>query len=156
MKKFMRGRTAYTISEIYEAYKLNKFIFNNEKFDSINNIWDDDKRMLFLESIFKNFPVKPMVLQHIKPNNLNRHKAMLNIIYGGEYINSIMCFYDGIFSLTLNFSQDGFGDPKLNGLNIEKIKKLPYHINNFWQYKIPCHLFYDDLNEKEIRYICNI
>lgn len=135
MDRLNRNSNNINIASFWENYKLEKYNFEPE-YQRRGDVWNESKKSFLIDTIFKNFPMPPIFLhQHI---NNNTGSTVYEVIDGKQRLQSIIEFIQGKIALPDNFSEDTFGNEKLNGMKFSDLdspdtseyKKL------FWRYNI--------------------
>ena len=146
MRTLGRESNTITISVFYENYLLNKYNFDPAC--QRKSVWNEERESFLIDSIMKNFSIPPIFL-HQKINDENG-KTIYDVIDGKQRLTSIIKFIENKIPLPDDYSDDDFGDERLNGLKFEDLKDdLSEYKKNFWRYNIPVE-YIDTEDEKTI------
>lgn len=136
--KYKRESTTTTVSIFYEQYQLNKYNFD-PPYQRDYNVWGEDQKSFFLDTIFKNFPCPPIFLQQ----NIDQKTGKTNydVIDGKQRLTTIINFINGEVKLPLTFSKDEYGKKNMDGLSFIDLQELSNkdievadYISIFWSY----------------------
>lgn len=110
-----------SISEFYENYKLNKYIFSS-KLNQINR-WSSKRKNLLIYSIFKNYPINTIIMY---PTVNSKNQTIFSIIDGNQRLQIILEFINkNLLKQHIHFQRNN------------------QNIKNFWTYKLQIEYFYD-------------
>lgn len=147
MNILVRRSNNINIAQFWENVQLEKYNFD-PAYQRSGDVWASNKKAFLLDSILKNFPMPPIFLhEHIDDGT---GKTIFDVIDGKQRLTSIISFINNEISLPDNFSEDGFGDEKLNGLKFSDLDKesLKEWKKAFWRYEITIE--YVDTDQIEI------
>lgn len=129
-----RNSTKINIATFWENHKLEKYNYS-PKYQRSGDVWSDEKKSFLIDSILKNFPIPPIFLhQKISSDG----KTSYDVIDGKQRLTSIIEFLENKISLPSNFSEDSFGDEKLNELLFSDLNKDEFTEwkKAFWRYEL--------------------
>lgn len=129
-----RNSTKINIATFWENHKLKKYNYSPE-YQRSGDVWSDEKKSFLIDSILKNFPIPPIFLhQKISSDG----KTSYDVIDGKQRLTSIIEFLENKIPLPSNFSEDSFGDEKLNELLFSDLNKDEFTEwkKAFWRYEL--------------------
>lgn len=135
MKNFGRHTTNFTIANIWEFYKYDKFKFN-PPYQRNGDVWNEDKQSFLIDSIIKNFPLPPIFLHEYIDSETGR--TCYDVIDGKQRLQTIIKFIEGNLSLPLDCSLDGFVTENVDGKRFNEFigDELSSLKKSFWQYEL--------------------
>lgn len=149
-KFFERNSTKLTVSEFYDNYTLKKYNFD-ASYQRKSDVWSEDKKSFFIDSILKNYPVPAIFMRPIVDNN---GKTKYDIVDGKQRLQAIISFIEGDISLTTYFAEDRFLDEQsrqlaenISGKKFEDIKNEKGsgdYVKQFWTYTLQIEYLYED------------
>jgi hypothetical protein len=147
MDRLNRSSNNINVASFWENFQLKKYNFD-PAYQRRGDVWLDNKKSFLIDTIFKNFPMPPIFLhQHIDDKT---GKTIYDVIDGKQRLQSIVDFINNKIPLPKNFSEDYFGDEKLNGFYFKDLDR-PDFIEikkSFWRYSISIE--YVDSDEESI------
>jgi len=145
IKTLGRESNTITIANFYENHLLDKYNFNPSC--QRKSVWDEERESFLIDSIMKNFSI-PAIFLYQKINN-ETGTTVYDVIDGKQRLTSIIHFIENKIPLPDNYSNDTFGDERLNGIYFQDlVKDLATFKANFWRYSIPVE--YIDTEDKNI------
>lgn len=135
MDRLNRNSNNINIASFWENYKLDKYNFDPD-YQRRGDVWNESKKSFLIDTIFKNFPMPPIFLhQHIDDTT---GSTVYEVIDGKQRLQSIIDFINGKISLPDNFSEDSFGNEKLNGIKFSDLDspETSEYKKLFWRYNI--------------------
>lgn len=135
MERLERSSNSINIASFWENFELKKYNFDPD-YQRRGDVWNENKKSFLIDTIFKNFPMPPIFLhQHIDSGS---GKTVYEIIDGKQRLQSIVDFINNKIALPPNFSEDTFGNEKLNGLYFKDLdnEDLSEYKKSFWRYII--------------------
>ncbi|MDE5553191.1 MAG: DUF262 domain-containing protein, partial [Malacoplasma sp.] len=111
-------------------------------------MWSENKKSFLIDTIFKNFPMPPIFLHQRIDDKTG--STIYEVIDGKQRLQSIIDFIEGKIALPDNFSEDSFGNEKLNGIKFSDldIPEIAEYKKMFWRYNITIE--YIDANEEYV------
>jgi hypothetical protein len=135
MKILSRRSNNINIATFWENFNLGKYEFS-PIYQREGDVWNEMEKSYLIDTILKNFPMPPIFLhQHIDNDT---GKTLYDIVDGKQRLSAIISFLKNEISVPEDFANDGFGEPKLEGLyfkdfdnpEVSEWKKM------LWQYEI--------------------
>ena len=123
------------IAQFWENVQFEKYNFD-PNYQRSGEVWNENKKSFLIDSILKNFPMPPIFLhEHIDDVT---GITVFDVIDGKQRLSSIIAFIKNEICLPENFSEDGFGDDKLNGLYFRDLESIELREwkKAFWRYEI--------------------
>jgi hypothetical protein len=123
------------IATFWENYDLKKYNFSPD-YQREGDVWSETDKSYLIDTILKNFPMPPVFLhQHI---DTTTGKTIYDVIDGKQRLSAIISFLKNEISVPEDFSEDGFGDPKLSGVYFRDldVPTLSEWKKNLWKYEI--------------------
>jgi len=123
------------IATFWENYNLKKYNFSPE-YQRKGDVWSESDKSYLIDTILKNFPMPPIFLhQHIDNDT---GKTIYDVIDGKQRLSAIIDFLENKTPVPEDFSDDGFGDSKLEGMYFEDFNSDEFieWKKNLWKYEI--------------------
>lgn len=135
MNILTRTSNNINIATFWENESLKKYNFSPE-YQREGDVWSDSDKSYLIDTVLKNFPMPPIFLhQHI---DTETGKTIYDIIDGKQRLSAIIGFLNNEISIPEDFSSDGFGDSRLEGLTFGDLdtEELSEWKKNLWKYEI--------------------
>jgi hypothetical protein len=147
MKILERNSNNINIATFWENHQLKKYNYNPD-YQRPSDVWAYTKKSFLIDTILKNFPMPPIFLhQHIDSET---GKTVYDVIDGKQRLTTIIDFIENKVNIPDDFSDDTYGDEKLNGLFFKDFdeEKLIGWKKIFWKYELTIE--YVDTNQIDI------
>ncbi|MGL4782468.1 MAG: DUF262 domain-containing protein [Aeromonas hydrophila] len=135
MKILNRASNNINIATFWENYNLKKYNFD-PSYQREGDVWSEPDKSYLIDTILKNFPMPPIFLhQHIATDT---GKTIYDVIDGKQRLTAIISFLNNQISVPEDFSSDGFGDTRLEGVYFKDFDnpELIEWKKNLWKYEI--------------------
>ncbi len=147
-----KNPTVLTISEFYDNFLAKKYNFD-VGYQREGNVWNDDAKSFLIDTIMKNYPMPPIVLNPKLEKKTGR--TLYDVVDGKQRLTTIIQFIENKIPLTSYFSNDEIFDKDSESLakQIEnktfnelqtKDGKFDIFIEQFWTYKLSIDMVYED------------
>lgn len=135
IKGLGRESNTITIATFYENHLLGKYNYNPSC--QRKSVWDEERESFLIDSIMKNFSI-PAIFLYQKIDD-ESGKTIYDVIDGKQRLTSIIKFIQNKISLPDDYSNDAFGDERLDGSYFEDLKgdDLSEYKKSFWRYNLP-------------------
>ena len=135
MRVLDRNSNNINIATFWENHQLGKYNYD-PSYQRPSDVWSESKKSFLIDTILKNFPMPPIFLhQHI---DVNSGKTIYDVIDGKQRLTTIISFIENNVALPEDFSDDTYGDERLNGQMFSDLEnsELSEWKKNFWKYEL--------------------
>jgi len=135
MNILSRTSNNINIATFWENESLRKYNYS-PAYQREGDVWSESDKSYLIDTVLKNFPMPPIFLhQHI---DTETGKTIYDVIDGKQRLSAIIGFLKNEISIPEDFSNDGFGDSRLEGLLFSDLDEegLTDWKKNLWKYEI--------------------